>query len=128
MTLDALLLGLALENLGDPGPARRVRVAETALTTLHGARQMAAAAPGFVEPFDVVSACEQLAGLAPRRRLAAAAPAVRRAGPPGRQGGSPPSRWTRCAPNRPRDRRPVLTILGLHRLTRWRRRSAPATR
>jgi hypothetical protein len=40
-----------------------VRVAEAALTTLHGASQMAAAAPGFVEPFDVVSACQQLADL-----------------------------------------------------------------
>jgi hypothetical protein len=40
-----------------------VRVAETALTTLHGASQLAAAAPGFGEQFDVVSVCEQLAEL-----------------------------------------------------------------
>jgi AcrR family transcriptional regulator len=70
MKLDALLLALALEQLQPPEvppgapPARLVRLAETVLTTLHGARQMAATAPGFVEPFDVVSACEQLAGLA----------------------------------------------------------------
>lgn len=65
MKLDAILLGLALERLSPPSaPARRlVRVAEATLTTLHGASQMAAAAPGFVEPFDIVSACEQLAGL-----------------------------------------------------------------
>lgn len=65
--LDAILLGLALERLhraGTPAP-RRVRVAETTLTTLHGASQLAAAAPGFVEPFTVVSACEQFADLAP---------------------------------------------------------------
>jgi hypothetical protein len=40
-----------------------VRLAEAALTTLHGASQLAAAAPGFGEPFNVVRACEQLAGL-----------------------------------------------------------------
>jgi hypothetical protein len=65
LQLDAILLGLALERLHPPGtPARRlVRVAEVALTILHGASQMAAAAPGFGDPFDVVSACEQLADL-----------------------------------------------------------------
>ncbi|WP_184546827.1 TetR/AcrR family transcriptional regulator [Streptosporangium becharense] len=65
MRLNAILLGLALERLRPPRePARRmVRVAEAALTTLHGAGQLAAAAPGFVEPFNVVSACTQLAGL-----------------------------------------------------------------
>src|SRR5919201_4844594 len=65
MQLDAILLGLALERLRPPGaPARRlVRVAELALTALHGAGQLAAAAPGFGDPFDVVGACEQLAGL-----------------------------------------------------------------
>jgi AcrR family transcriptional regulator len=69
MKLDGLILGLALERLdpphrpgGAPAP-RRVRLAETVLTSLHGAAQLAAAAPGFVEPFDVVSACERLAGL-----------------------------------------------------------------
>ncbi|HEX8132669.1 MAG TPA: helix-turn-helix domain-containing protein, partial [Actinomycetes bacterium] len=65
MQLDAIVLGLALERLRPPGtPARRlVRVAEVALTALHGAGQMAAAAPGFGDPFDVVGACERLADL-----------------------------------------------------------------
>ncbi|MCZ4123592.1 TetR/AcrR family transcriptional regulator [Streptomyces sp. H39-S7] len=65
MKLDALLLGLALEGLRAPGaPAGSlVRVAEAVLTTLHGAAQLAAVAPGFVEPFNVVSACERLADL-----------------------------------------------------------------
>ncbi len=64
MALDALLLGLALERLRPPARgARLVRVASTVLTTLHGARQLAAAAPGFAEAFDVISACERLAGL-----------------------------------------------------------------
>ncbi|MQY02675.1 TetR/AcrR family transcriptional regulator [Actinomadura macrotermitis] len=61
MRLNAVLLGLALENLGAPG--RRVRTAEAVLTTLHGASRLAAAAPGFVDPFAVVAACERLAGL-----------------------------------------------------------------
>ncbi|HEY3687919.1 MAG TPA: TetR/AcrR family transcriptional regulator [Streptosporangiaceae bacterium] len=61
--LDAILLGLALEGVRPPRarPARLVRVAETALTTLHGASRMAEAAPGFVEPFDIISACAHLA-------------------------------------------------------------------
>ncbi|OLF13523.1 TetR/AcrR family transcriptional regulator [Actinophytocola xanthii] len=61
MRLNATLLGLALENLGRGG--RLVRVAEAALTTLHGAAQLAAAAPGFLEPFTVVRACERLGEL-----------------------------------------------------------------
>ncbi|MEZ0075538.1 TetR/AcrR family transcriptional regulator [Planotetraspora sp. GP83] len=65
MRLDAILLGLAMERLSPPKTpdGRLVRVAETALTTLYGASQMAAAAPGFIEPFNVVSACERLADL-----------------------------------------------------------------
>ncbi|MGX1885113.1 TetR family transcriptional regulator [Streptomyces sp. NPDC055287] len=65
MKLDAILLGLALEELRPSGapPARLVRRAEAVLTTLHGASQLADAAPGFLEPFNVVSACERLAGL-----------------------------------------------------------------
>lgn len=62
MKLDAVLLGCALEQL-HPAAGRRVSVAETVLTTLQGASQLAAAAPGFVEEFAVVAACERLAGL-----------------------------------------------------------------
>ncbi|MFG1645470.1 TetR/AcrR family transcriptional regulator [Amycolatopsis sp. NPDC049252] len=58
MRIDAILLGLALERLA---PGRRlVRVAEAALTTLYGASQLAAAAPGFGEPFHIVTACARL--------------------------------------------------------------------
>jgi AcrR family transcriptional regulator len=63
--LSAILLGLCLEQSRPPsqtGP-RMVRVAEIALTTLHGASQLAAAAPGFGDPFAVVLACERLAEL-----------------------------------------------------------------
>ncbi|MGW7055308.1 TetR/AcrR family transcriptional regulator [Streptomyces sp. NPDC054887] len=65
MKLDAILLGLALEELRPAAtpPARLVRRAEAVLTTLHGASQMADAAPGFIDPFSVVRACERLAGL-----------------------------------------------------------------
>jgi Transcriptional regulator len=66
LKLDAILLGLALERLRWPAAApdrRLVRVAEAVLTNLHGAGQLAAAAPGFVEPFDVVEVCRRLAGL-----------------------------------------------------------------
>ncbi|MBT2400494.1 TetR/AcrR family transcriptional regulator [Streptomyces sp. ISL-100] len=65
MKLDAILLGLALEELrpSNVPPGRLVRTAEAVLTTLHGASQMADAAPGFIEPFNVVSACERLADL-----------------------------------------------------------------
>ncbi len=62
LMLDAIVLGLALERL-DPSAGRLVRVAEAALTTLHGASGLAAAAPGFGEIFNVVRACEQLADL-----------------------------------------------------------------
>ncbi|MEO3863676.1 helix-turn-helix domain-containing protein [Acrocarpospora sp. B8E8] len=62
LKLDAILLGLALERL-EGASGRRVRLAGTVLAALHGARQLSAAAPGFVEPFDVVGVCERLAGL-----------------------------------------------------------------
>ncbi|GAA3035880.1 transcriptional regulator, TetR family [Actinokineospora globicatena] len=67
--LSALLLGLAMERIEpvpsseDAPPARRVRQAQMILTTLHGATALAAVAPGTVEPFDVISACEQLSRL-----------------------------------------------------------------
>ena len=61
MRIDAILLGLALERLRPGG--RLVRVAEAALTTLHGASQLAAAAPGFGEPFHIVTACARLLDL-----------------------------------------------------------------
>ena len=62
MKLDAILLGLCLEGIR-ASTDRLVPVAETVLTTLHGAGQLAAAAPGFGDPFDVVRACEHLADL-----------------------------------------------------------------
>ncbi|QFZ21877.1 TetR/AcrR family transcriptional regulator [Saccharothrix syringae] len=69
LRLDALLLALALEHLdpvpppaGAP-PRRAVRLAGLVLTALHGASGLAGAAPGFGEAFDLVSACERLAGL-----------------------------------------------------------------
>ena len=64
LALDALLLGVALERLEPPPPGTRLtRLATTAMTLLQGARSLSSAAPGLVEPFDVVSACEALATL-----------------------------------------------------------------
>lgn len=60
MNLSAIVLGLGLEQWSS---RRMVRVAEAALTTLHGASITAAAAPGFGEPFDLVTACGALAEL-----------------------------------------------------------------
>jgi AcrR family transcriptional regulator len=63
--LGALLLGLSLEHLGfaDEHGRRMVGVAEIALTTLRGAGDLLGAAPGFVQPLQVVKACHQLADL-----------------------------------------------------------------
>ncbi|NBE50843.1 hypothetical protein, partial [Streptomyces boluensis] len=140
MKLNAILLGLALERLS-PGvrerPATRtrlVRVAESALTALHGARQLADAAPGFVEPFTVIAACERLADLdvdghwdpphlpyvPPARPVdeAWSAPeetaAARGAGPEALAAGGPVD-VVRDAPARFADDG-VLAVLGVHRL------------
>lgn len=69
------LYGLALERL-DPLSGRLVRIAESALTMLHGASQLAAAAPGFVEPFNVITACEGFADLELDRTWPARPPIV----------------------------------------------------
>jgi AcrR family transcriptional regulator len=60
--LEAILLGLALESC-PPGVARRVRLAELVLTLLSGTGNLAEKAPGFGDPFDVIRACQHLAGL-----------------------------------------------------------------
>ncbi|GII31543.1 TetR/AcrR family transcriptional regulator [Planotetraspora mira] len=117
MMLDAILLGLALERLGPRTPGGRlVRTAEVALTTLHGASQMAAAAPGFVEPFNVVRACEQLADLdlGDRWPPPAMVPPTRETD----EAWSPPpaSDMVRDEPARLTGDG-VVTVLGLHRLS-----------
>ncbi|WP_093797493.1 TetR/AcrR family transcriptional regulator [Streptomyces sp. Wb2n-11] len=119
MKLDAVLLGLALEGLRRPDapPGRLVRVAEAVLTTLHGASQMADAAPGFIEPFNIVSACERLADLAlddtwPPPHL----PYIPQARPADEPWSPPPAMdAVRGGPARLADDG-VVVILGLHRL------------
>ncbi|MGW0550733.1 TetR/AcrR family transcriptional regulator [Streptomyces altiplanensis] len=119
MKLDAVLLGLALEGLRRPDapPGRLVRVAEAVLTTLHGASQMADAAPGFIEPFNIVSACERLADLAlddtwPPPHL----PYIPQARPADEPWSPPPATdAVRGGPARLADDG-VVAILGLHRL------------
>ncbi|WP_335991649.1 helix-turn-helix domain-containing protein [Glycomyces sp. MUSA5-2] len=59
--LEALLLAAALEACD--GAARRVRLAELALTLLHGSGLLAEAVPGFGDPADRARACGHLARL-----------------------------------------------------------------
>ncbi len=113
LRLDALLLGLALERLL-PGPSRLVRQAEVVLGTLHGALQLAATAPGFLQPYDVVGACERLAGLpmADRWPEPPAGPPVR----PVEEPWTPPV-VTDLVSGRPFDPPDgVVAVLGLNRL------------
>ncbi len=114
--LDAIVLSLCLEALA---PDRRmVRAAQAALTFLHGARQLADSAPGFVDPFDAITACERLAELAddgswPPAHLPYAVPAE----PVDRTWSPPPATdILRGRPARLRDGDGVLAVLGLQRL------------
>lgn len=114
--LDALLLGLALERLSG-GTDRRVRVAQAVLTTLHGADRLAAAAPGFGEPFDLVRVCERLTDLDlddgwDPPHLAYAPPAH-----PLDQPWRPPAAVDALTGEpAPLEEDGVVTVLGLHRL------------
>jgi AcrR family transcriptional regulator len=116
LALQALVLGLGLESL-EPGRGRRVRVAATALTTLHGAGQLAAAAPGVGDPFDVVAACRGFGALETgdtwRPPYAEHVPPPRPADAPW----SPPEAVDalRVAPVTPTEDG-VVAVLGLHRL------------
>ena len=106
--LTAVLVGLALERLLAERTfrPRMVRAAEAALTLLHGAGQLAAAAPGFVDEMVVVDACAELADVDFADRWA-------------------PPHLPYVAPARPVDQPflgpftgdGVLAVLGLHRLT-----------
>jgi len=106
--LTAVLVGLAIERLLAERTfrPRMVRVAEAALTLLHGAGQLAAAAPGFVDEMVVVDACAELAEADFADRWA-------------------PPHLPYVAPARPVDQPfpgpltgdGVLAVLGLHRLT-----------
>src|SRR4051812_13575241 len=106
--LTAVLVGLALERLLAERTfrPRMVRAAEAALTLLHGAGQLAAAAPGFVDEMVVVDACGELADVDFADRWA-------------------PPHLPYVAPARPVDQPflgpligdGVLVVLGLHRLT-----------
>ncbi|MEN3536804.1 helix-turn-helix domain-containing protein [Microbispora sp. ZYX-F-249] len=116
MKLNAIVLGLALEGLCGPG-RRLVRVAETALTTLYGASQMADAAPGFSEPFDVVAACAALADLDLGDRWDAPhLPFVPRARPGDGPWSPPPAVDALGGGPAPLARDGVVAVLGLHRL------------
>lgn len=119
MMLNAVLLGLAMERLRPPKEpdGRLVRLAEAALTVLQGAGQLSAAAPGFVEPFNVIRVCEQLADLdlGDRWAMAPMIPEVREIDEPW----SPPTGLVDAVGGgaaRP-ERDGVVAVLGLHRLS-----------
>ncbi|WP_410586788.1 TetR/AcrR family transcriptional regulator [Amycolatopsis sp. lyj-23] len=112
MRVEAILLGLALERVR---PGRRlVRVAEAALTTLHGASQLAAAAPGFGEPFHLVTACAALLDLDLTDDWPAEPPLTTQARPVSEPWDPPPATdLLTGAAVRPGDG--VVAVLGLHR-------------
>ena len=107
--LSALLLGLSLERLQAERTfrARRVRSAQAALTTLYGASQLAAAAPGLVDEMVVVDACAALADTDFADRWA---PPHLEYVAPARPVGRP---WV---PTADLTSDGVLVVLGLHRL------------
>ena len=111
----ASLFGLALERL-DPFEGRLVRIAESALTMLHGASQLAAAAPGFVEPFNVIAACEGFAGLDVDRTWPAEPPITAQARAVD-EPWNPPDAVDLLGREPIRDGKGVVAILGLHRLS-----------
>ncbi|GAA2820327.1 TetR/AcrR family transcriptional regulator [Nonomuraea rubra] len=119
MQLNAVLLGLAMERLRPPKEpdGRLVRLAESVLTVLQGAAQLSAAAPGFVEPFNVIRVCEQLAALDLGDRWAPAPllPRVRETAEPW----SPPPGAADAVGGGPArlERDGVVAVLGLHRLS-----------
>ncbi|MCR6482305.1 TetR/AcrR family transcriptional regulator [Amycolatopsis sp. OK19-0408] len=112
MRVNAILLGLALERRR---PGRRlVRVAEAALTTLHGASQLAAAAPGFGEPFHIVTACAALLELDLDDDWPATPPITSQARPVAEPWRPPEATDLLTGrPFAPGDG--VITVLGLHR-------------
>ncbi|WP_410670146.1 TetR/AcrR family transcriptional regulator [Amycolatopsis sp. cmx-4-68] len=114
MRVNAILLGLALERRR---PGRRlVRVAEAALTTLHGASQLAAAAPGFGEPFHIVSACAALLNLDLTDHWPATPPIVSQARATDEPWSPPPAADLLTGETvRPGDGDGVVAVLGLHR-------------
>ena len=115
--LTAILLGMALEELGGVAGIRMVRAAEVALTTLHGAGQLAAAAPGFGDPFAVVQACARLADVDFGDAWAPAhLPYVAPARPVDEPWTPPEARDALRAEPLPAMTDGVVAVLGLHRL------------
>ena len=118
-SLSAILLGLCLEQSRPPGQAgqRMVKVAEIALTALHGASQLAAAAPGFADPFAVVQACEQLTALDLGDAWQPGPPTAHPVGPARQPARAPPPATDALRGQPARlDRDGILAVLGLHRL------------
>lgn len=117
--LNAILLGLAMERLRPPKEpdGRLVRLAGAALTVLQGAGQLSAAAPGFVDAFDVIRVCEGLAelDLDDRWTVAPMIPEVQQTDEPW----SPPRAVRGLADGEAArlGRDGVVAVLGVHRLS-----------
>lgn len=60
LALDAVVLARALEWLGGDGVGRQVRAASSLLALLYAASSLSAVAPGFTDPFDIVTASRAL--------------------------------------------------------------------
>lgn len=115
--VEAILLGLGLEGVRGPVTPgwRLVRLAGIVLTALRGASQMADLAPGLVETYDMVSACEKLADLDLNDGWSppAAYPAVRPADMPW---APPPALEAMLGTSVDLGADGVVVLLGLHRL------------
>jgi len=61
--LNAVLLGLSLDRLAPGHLGTKIQAARLAISLLHGASQLGASAPGFVQPLAVARACSELADL-----------------------------------------------------------------
>ncbi len=92
-------------------------MAEIVLTALHGASVLSAAAPGCLDRFDVVAACEQLADLIADDHWAPPhLPYVGKARPVDAAWTPPPAvDALRAAPTR-HSPDEVVAVLGMHRL------------
>ncbi|QIS23389.1 TetR/AcrR family transcriptional regulator [Nocardia terpenica] len=120
LRLDAILLGQALESLGGKGSpplSDHIDIAESALTILYGATQLAFAAPEFINAAQVTSLCGQVAKHDRRRSAVPRDPLRHSAAYYVDERWKPPA-CTDLVRARPArfDRRSITAILGTHKL------------
>lgn len=119
LQLDAILLARVFEQGEDPD-TRAVRAASALLTVLRSADTLSACAPGFIDPFTVVTTCAALATTEFKDRWAvpheSIVPAVRMAD----EAWAPPTGSTDLITNAPMswDEDGIIAILGLRQAAR----------